>query len=62
MQKRTLILALFAAVAMTAGLALGFFELAIAGIVGALAAVALWLEAIRSATNPGTLRYLVFPR
>lgn len=56
MQKRTLALALLAAIAVIAGLAVGFFELTIAGVVAALVAVASWLKATRPVTNPGTLR------
>jgi hypothetical protein len=55
MQKRPLILALLGAIAVIAGLALGFFELTIAGVVAALAAVALWLRATRPA-KPDTPR------
>jgi hypothetical protein len=44
MPKRTLILGLLAATAIIVGLAVGFFELTIAGIVAAAVAAALWLR------------------
>jgi hypothetical protein len=56
MQKRTLPLALLAAVAIIAGRALGSFELTIAGIGAAVVVIALWLKDTRPATKPGTLR------
>lgn len=50
MTKRTLaILALLAATAIIVGLALGFFELTIMGIVAAAATAAVWLRQRRSA-------------
>ena len=52
MTKRTLILALLAATAIVAGLAAGFLELTIVGIVAAVVAGALWLRGARSARNP----------
>jgi hypothetical protein len=46
--KQLLMLPLLAAVAIAAGLAAGFFELTIAGIVAAVVTVALWIRRARS--------------
>jgi hypothetical protein len=51
MPKPTLLLALIAATAIVAGLAVGFFELTIIGIIAAVVAVTLWLRSVRSARN-----------
>ena len=49
MPKHTLILALAAIAAIAAGLAAGFIELTILGVISALVAAALWLRSARSA-------------
>jgi len=56
MPKQPLTLALPAAAAVTAGLALGFFELTIAGAIAALVAVVLWLRAARRSHGLGGLQ------